>query len=175
MFAGNFWRFDFPSILDFLEFETSPVNLPWFRISKNFSKLTKNAYQKIPSKNNQSSKPLSKNILELSKIPKILVLTCYFRYIIPRHTKHKHTQNRPRTLRSQDNQLFVFWSFLVQFRRNLGLKHTKTRLNTLVFLVSIYGNFFMQSGVNLMKISFHKNTINSFSLNKYNNSTLLNL
>ena len=98
MFAGNFWRFDFPSILDFLEFETSPINLPWFRISKNFSKLTKNAYQKIPSKNNQSSKPLSKNILEFSKIPKILVLTCYFRYIIPKHTKYIHAKNTLKTV-----------------------------------------------------------------------------
>ena len=40
-------------------------------------------------------------------------------------TCQKHTQNRPRMLRSQDKPSFVFWPFLVRFRLNLGLNHLK--------------------------------------------------
>ena len=36
-----------------------------------------------------------------------------FKKIVEIHTVQKHTQNGPSMLRSRDNELFVFWPFLV--------------------------------------------------------------
>ena len=130
--TGNFQRFDFPGFRTFSglsDFETSPVYLPWFRMSKTYQK----CYQKTEIYRIYQKFRYIFDIFVITEnngiILKMHLLIKKFwmdvGYIIPKHTKYIHAKNTLKTVLGRSgaeiNDFLCFGPFLVRFRFNLGL------------------------------------------------------